>query len=94
MFSYIGKNDTYRVVAVDPGLASFRHLPANPTTTFTSSDPSLPLPNCEYLKLHAAVCRVAHMSGAADYLNQEDRDLDRMGGGTRWRRFFCRRFSF
>ena len=27
----------------------------------------------------AAVCQVAHMSGAADYLDQEDRDVDSIG---------------
>jgi len=36
----------------------------------------LPLPNPAYLNLHAACCRIAHMSGAAEYLNQMDRDGD------------------
>jgi len=71
-------NDTYRVIALDPGCGILSLLPPNPTVTFTSTDPCLPLPNREYLKLHAAVCRVAHMSGAARYLNQEDRDIDRI----------------
>jgi len=75
-FEHVANHD-YRVHAVDPGLAALVHLPPNPTITFTSTDPSLSLPNPEYLKLHAAVCRVAHMCGAADYLDQEDRDFDR-----------------
>jgi hypothetical protein len=79
MSSDIWKNNTYRLQTLDPGMHSLSHLPANPLITFTSTDPSLPLPNPEYLKLHAAVCRVAHMSGAAGYLDQEDRDFDRIG---------------
>ena len=72
MSSDIGKNDTYQLQMAGPPLLVLSHLPANPTVTFTSTDPTLPLPNREYLKLHAAVCRVAHMSGAAGYLDQED----------------------
>jgi hypothetical protein len=79
MSSDIGKNDTYQLQTAGPPLLVLSHLPANPTVTFTSTDPTLPLPNREYLKLHAAVCRVAHMSGAAGYLDQEDRDVDRIG---------------
>ena len=79
MSSDVGKNNTYRVHTLDDGILSLRHLPPNPLITFTSSDPSLRLPNSEYLKLHAAICRVTHMSGAADYLDQEDRDFDRIG---------------
>jgi hypothetical protein len=79
MSSDIRKNDAYRLRTVDPLLGSLGHLPANPIITFTSTDTTLPLPNPEYLKLHAAVCRVAHMSGAAGYLDQEDRDVDTIG---------------
>ena len=79
MSSDVGKNDTYILRTLGPGMGILSHLPAVPIITFTSTDPSLPLPNPEYLKLHAAVCRVAHMSGAAGYLDQEDRDVDRIG---------------
>ena len=78
MSSDIRKNDTYRLRTLHT-VGSLANLPANPTITFTSTDPSLPLPNPEYLNLHAAVCRVAHMSGAAGYLDQEDRDVDKIG---------------
>ena len=47
-------------------------------TTFTSSDPELELPNPRYLKLHAAICRVAHMSGIAQYMDKYDRDLEEL----------------
>ena len=78
MSSDIGKNNTYRVHTLYP-MHSLSHLPPNPVIMFTSTDPRLPLPNPEYLKLHAAVCRVAHMSGAAGYLDQEDQDLNQIG---------------
>ena len=79
MSSDIGKNNAYRLDTLDT-LGTLVQFPPNPIITFTSTDPSLPVPTPEYLKLHAAVCRVAHMCGAAGYLNQEDRDIDRTGG--------------
>ena len=46
--------------------------------TFTSPDPELELPDPRYLKLHAAICKVAHMSGAAEYMDKHDRDLEEL----------------
>jgi hypothetical protein len=43
---------------------------------FKSSDPHLPLPNPRYLELHAAAAKVAHLSGAADYIEKTLRDLE------------------
>lgn len=38
---------------------------------FTTSDPvKRPLPDPRYLELHAACARVAHLSGAAEYIDQ------------------------
>ena len=38
--------------------------------TFTTPDEDkYPLPDPRFLKIHAACCKVAHVSGAADYLN-------------------------
>ena len=79
MSSDIVKYNSYRMDTVEPQFVALLHLSPNPIITFTSTDPSLPLPNPEYLKLHAAVCRVAQLSGAAGYLDQEDRDVDRIG---------------
>ena len=39
---------------------------------FTTKQQDLPLPSPRYLEVHAACCRVAHASGAADY----HRDLE------------------
>ena len=36
----------------------------------------LPLPNPRYLEIHAACCRVAHMSGAAEYFDRMIRDVE------------------
>ena len=49
-------------------------FPQPHTVTFTTTT-SLELPNPKYLKLHAAVCRIAHLSGVAA-------DLDSFDGGV------------
>jgi hypothetical protein len=53
---------------------TLRDVP-NLVVTFNSVD-DLALPDPRYLKLHAAVCRVARMSGAAQYLESSDRDQE------------------
>jgi hypothetical protein len=78
-FDALPQGDTYRVCTAIPNVFPFIYLPPNPTVTFTSADPGLPLPRSDYLRLHAAVCRVAHMSGAADYLYREERENERLG---------------
>ncbi|KZP08073.1 hypothetical protein FIBSPDRAFT_840587 [Athelia psychrophila] len=42
--------------------------------TFTATKANLERPDRRYLRLHAAVCRVAYMSGAAEYLDRCDRE--------------------
>ncbi|KAN0082941.1 hypothetical protein V8E55_008736 [Tylopilus felleus] len=47
---------------------------------FSTSDPeNLPVPACELLALHATCCKVAHLSGAAEYIDEISRDADRLG---------------
>lgn len=46
-----------------------------PTITFTSHN-GFPLPDPRYLKLHAAACRIAHLSGATEYIETHYRDMD------------------
>ena len=43
--------------------------------TFQSTDSRLALPNPEYLGIHAACCRVAHMSGASGLFDELERDM-------------------
>lgn len=39
--------------------------------TLTSAEPSYNLPNPNFLKLHAYCCRVANLSGAAEYIDSQ-----------------------
>ena len=68
--------NTYRVCTLNPNNSSLIFLPQNRTITFTTTSAALELPDPRYLKLHAAVCRVAHMCGAAEYLDMHDRDVE------------------
>ena len=44
---------------------------------FTTEDPeNLPLPSPEYLKIHAACAKIAHMSGAGEYIDQILEELE------------------
>ena len=53
-----------------------RNIPT--TVTFTTPDPEkLPLPSPDYLRLHAAAARVAHLSGAGEYINKILRDMEK-----------------
>ncbi|KII93012.1 hypothetical protein PLICRDRAFT_170811 [Plicaturopsis crispa FD-325 SS-3] len=53
--------------------------PGRELVTFTTSDPEhLPLPSAELLALHATCAKVAHLSGASEYLNKFDRDVENM----------------
>ncbi|KAH9958216.1 hypothetical protein BC827DRAFT_1261357 [Russula dissimulans] len=48
--------------------------------TFTTNDAeNLPVPLRELLALHATCCKVAHLSGAAEYIEKIYRDADEMG---------------
>jgi hypothetical protein len=48
-----------------------------PTVTFTTPDPvNLPVPSQRYLGLHAACCKVARLSGAAEAADLLYRDLE------------------
>ena len=47
---------------------------------FSTSDPeNLPVPASELLALHATCCKVAHLSGAAEYIDEVYRDADELG---------------
>lgn len=60
-----GHDNIYNIRAREP--VYLRSCKANPIT-LTTQDPSISLPNRDYLAIHAACYRVAHLSGAADYL--------------------------
>ncbi|KIO25599.1 hypothetical protein M407DRAFT_75508 [Tulasnella calospora MUT 4182] len=61
--------------------------PIRRQVTLTSTNPSIPLPNSNYLKIHAACAKVAHLSGAAEYLETilnewEERPVLASDGGS------------
>jgi len=65
--------NSYKLCSNIPELCAVRRLPKY--VEFRTGRPDLPLPSPRYLEIHAAVCRIAHMSGAADYyhgLDDED----------------------
>ncbi|PBK64878.1 hypothetical protein ARMSODRAFT_853075, partial [Armillaria solidipes] len=67
---------TYVVVSTSP--ATLRRLPSR-VVTFTTPDPeALPLPSPVYLAIHAACCRIARMSGAADYVDKVLREKEEL----------------
>jgi hypothetical protein len=53
-----------------------RSCKPNPITFQTDED--LALPNPDYLRIHAACCRVAHLSGAAEQIDKVLEDLEVM----------------
>ncbi|KAG9018580.1 hypothetical protein FRB90_011302 [Tulasnella sp. 427] len=80
--------DTYTVRASEPLIFSVLRLPPTPRqVTLTSTDPSIPLPNPHYLKIHAACAKVAVRSGVGEYLEavleeEEERPVLRSDGGS------------
>ena len=46
--------------------------------TFQAAESGLALPNPDYLRIHTACCRVAHLSGAAKHMNKIIEDLENM----------------
>ena len=69
----------YKVVCAAPHMAQPLGIP--PLVQFESSRSSsdLQLPSAEYLSIHAACCRVAHISGASKYLDDLDTERDKPG---------------
>ncbi len=67
-----GTSDRYRVVQACPISSD---LPDE--VEFKCHDPlvSLPLPNPEYLRIHAAVCRISWLSGASGLFNELQEDM-------------------
>ncbi|KAJ8474634.1 hypothetical protein ONZ51_g7079 [Trametes cubensis] len=64
-----GQENTYKVVLAGGAarLATKGVIPEQ--VTFTSHKAGLQLPSPKYLRVHAACCKIAHMSGAAEYLD-------------------------
>lgn len=63
----------YRVCTVKDSL---RYYPPLPEYVILTTKTGLPLPNPEYLGLHALCCEVAWKSGAAEYIMNVERKMD------------------
>ncbi|PBK95508.1 hypothetical protein ARMGADRAFT_1164067 [Armillaria gallica] len=59
---------TYTITSSEALL--LEELPSRIITLTTLDPEALPPPNPAYLRIHAASCRIAHMSGAADYVEE------------------------
>ncbi|KAG6835318.1 hypothetical protein H0H93_002745, partial [Arthromyces matolae] len=71
-FEATDQKDIYEICVVDPLPPSY-----NRYADFTTSGwDKLPPPSPDYLALHAAVCKVAHMAGVAEYLESTIRDCE------------------
>ncbi|KAI0364578.1 hypothetical protein BV20DRAFT_1057144 [Pilatotrama ljubarskyi] len=70
-----GRENTYKIVLAAKVQRLAKFLTPE-QVTFTSDHPELPLPSPKYLRVHAACCRVAHMSGAAEHLDLIFRDME------------------
>ena len=68
-----GKENTYNICVMEQ--ADLWTCKSNPIE-FKSAYPDLPLPNPAYLRIHAACCRVAHLSGAGEYMDKILEDLE------------------
>ncbi|GAW02658.1 hypothetical protein LENED_004325 [Lentinula edodes] len=64
----------YEIKCLNPFEPILRNMPS-PFTTFTTSDPRLPLPDPALLALHATCAKVAHLSGAGEHIDRVHRDL-------------------
>ena len=70
-----GKENTYTIGATD---VAFTYLAKENPIVFRSARQGLPLPNPAYLRIHATCCRVAHLSGAGEYMDKTLEDLEDM----------------
>lgn len=74
-FAEMPKLHCYKLEAVEIFQRVLSTLPEYVTFTTPDKD-KLPLPSPSYLKLHAACCRIAHLSGAAEYVEKFYRDME------------------
>ncbi|KAK0495631.1 hypothetical protein EDD18DRAFT_1392449 [Armillaria luteobubalina] len=71
--------NTYTVVSTI--FSVLGRLPSRVVTFTTPNTNALPLPSPAYLAIHAACCRVAHLSGAAEYVEKALREEEGFANG-------------
>ncbi|KAH9074785.1 hypothetical protein EDB83DRAFT_2218819, partial [Lactarius deliciosus] len=69
-FEAEGSPDTYTVKATKELYLARSCKMNDRRITLTTSGSDLPLPDPAYLEIHAACCRVAHLSGAGEYMDE------------------------
>ncbi|KAG8919217.1 hypothetical protein FRC01_001407 [Tulasnella sp. 417] len=79
--------NTYNLCSNDEANFGFLYPLKSRQVTLTSTDQMIPVPNSHYLKIHAACAKVAHLSGAAEYLEtilneSEERPVLASDGGS------------
>ncbi len=72
-FFRLAQEDFYRI-QVAPRVQQVAHFPQE--VQFVTHH-NLALPDAKYLRIHAACCRIAHLSGAAEYLDDIHRRMER-----------------
>lgn len=73
----------YEIMSTEPFVFTGRISQSNPFLTLTSTDSRLTLPNPAYLRIHAACCKVAHLSGAVGHYDLLDDGSDDGGYSER-----------
>ena len=78
VLTVLKQKNTYKIVLAGRAerLASANLVPEQ--VTFTSHYPELPLPSPKYLRIHAACCKIAHLSGAAEHLEHIFREMEEL----------------
>ncbi|KIO15597.1 hypothetical protein M407DRAFT_237050 [Tulasnella calospora MUT 4182] len=79
--------NTYNMCSNDEGNFELVNPPVLRQVTLSSTSDLIPLPNSHYLRIHAACAKVAHLSGAAEYLETildewEERPVLASDGGS------------
>ncbi|KZT06607.1 uncharacterized protein LAESUDRAFT_725698 [Laetiporus sulphureus 93-53] len=72
------KENCYRIQIRGPDPQLFMKGGDIPSQVQFVAHHNLPLPSPKYLRIHAACCRVAHLSGAAEYLDRVLRDMEEL----------------
>lgn len=74
----VSQENTYTVQLGIDNPSHMRGLYNIPTKVKFVAHSDHPLPNPQYLFIHAACCRVAHLSGAAKYLDEIFLDMEEL----------------
>lgn len=69
-------SDTYIIRTYEENTAYALFFPSSMRVTFFANGTDVPLPNPRLLEVHAAIARVLHASGSAEYIDKVLRDRE------------------